>query len=366
MGRAALYCFVLLLLSACYHTTGSVVVELNSSVKTGNNTGVLFVDTAAVQKERATFTEKLKNTGTDKRSLYEEYIGIIGANGILESIEKVWPLCHNEAHDLGKVIFAHLKDIGQSLRICGTRCRTGCMHGVLMEAFTQAKIDDEEGHTDTVKLKAKLKELCINNSEMISMYGLGECAHGVGHALMFLNGYNIRKTLNACTEFDNTTLEYYCATGGYMEYNFVHAYDAGKTLFYPCDTFDYPAACMLSRAGIAVIIMSQEGKNMSDVLAACKQLDGKYRLGCFHGIGDAYSLSVGGGAINLTELCPSELSEDEQTMCIEGAMEHVGKYQPDGVSKVCEELDGNKKELCFTAAKHKLYSLEKNLTLYQK
>jgi hypothetical protein len=365
MGRAVLCCFVLLLLSACYHTTGNAVVDLNSSVEKLDNS-TLFVEQATVQKERTVFTEKLKTADTNKRTLYEEYIGIIGANGILESIETIWPLCHNEAHDLGKVIFANLKDIGQSLRICGSRCRTGCMHGVLMEAFTQAKIDDEEGHIDAAKLKTKLKEICFNNSEMISTYGLGECAHGVGHALMFLNGYNIKKTLNACTEFDNTTLEYYCATGGYMEYNLVFAHNTGQTTFYPCDTFDYPAACMLSRAGSVATKMYQEGKNMSDVIAACKQLDGKYRLGCFHGIGNAYSGFFTSGNINLTELCSSKLSEDEQTVCIEGAMEHIGKYQPDAVSKICEELGGNKRGLCLTAGKHKLYSLEKNLSNYQK
>src|SRR4051812_27361270 len=42
------------------------------------------------------------------RELYDTFLPRIGANGLRDGIEKAIPLCHAEAHDLGKVIFAKL------------------------------------------------------------------------------------------------------------------------------------------------------------------------------------------------------------------------------------------------------------------
>jgi len=365
--------FILLILVACQNITGNTALENNVSAFTeqSDNSELLFIAPDSVREEQTEFVEKLRNTGHDKRQLYEEYLGIIGANGVLAGIETVWPKCHNEAHDLGKIIFAKIQNIEQSLRICRNKCLTGCMHGVLMEAFMDAQSDEEEGHIDLDKLKPLMKEICFNNSEMTTSYGPGECAHGVGHAIMFLSGYDIADALQGCAEFDDKKMEYYCATGGYMEYTVERDKEDAKTrsIFYPCDTFDHPAACARGKVGLVATQYYRQGKDLEGVLQAvvqdCEQLIGKFRRGCFHGIGNAYSGFISSNTISIQKVC-SYGSEEEQIMCIEGAMQYMGKYASDKTAAVCEQLEGEKKEICLTAAGHKLYSMEADLALYFK
>src|SRR5574342_203254 len=344
MHKKTLFSLLFLLLAACAGNTGNVVLNTSqAALETDGNSNSLFVEPSKVFDKQAEFEKKLKATGTDtdQRALYEEYIDTIGANGILEGIEKVYEGCHSQAHDAGKVIFSKVKDISAALRICGESCYTGCMHGVLMEVFKGAGSGDE-GHIDLEKVKPLLHEICVKNSEMAESYGAGECAHGVGHALMFLSGYNIRLALNACAEFDDKKMEYYCADGSYMEYDVVReSADKDKSLFYPCDTFDYPATCMRTKVGLVGKKLDKVGL---DLVEECKKLDGKVRLGCFHGIGTAHSKMLARGLIRIKDLCAG--TPDEQTACIEGAAEFMGKYFPENAESVCSELDSPQKETC--------------------
>lgn len=363
---------ILFILVACQNITGNTALENNAGEfsEQSSNSESLFIAPDSVRVEQAEFIQKLRSTGHDKRQLYEEYLGIIGANGILAGIETVWPKCHNEAHDLGKIIFAETQDIAQGLRICSNKCLTGCMHGVLMEAFTGA-LDEKEGHVDPAKLKPLMKNVCFNNSEMMSSYGPGECAHGVGHAIMFLSGYDIAEALQGCAEFDDEKMEYYCATGGYMEYTVERDKEDAKTksLFYPCDTFGHPAACARGKVGLVATRYYLKLRSLEGVLQAlvqdCERFTGKFRRGCFHGIGNAYSGFISSNTISLQKVC-SHGSEEEQIMCIEGAMQYMGKYAAEKTAAVCEQLEVERKELCLSASKQKLYSLEADLTLYFK
>lgn len=363
MLKKTLLGVVFLLLAACASNTDNIAPNISQpALETDGISTSLFIEPSKVFNKQTEFEKQLKATGTnpDKRTLYEKHIDLIGANGILDGIENVYEGCHSQAHDAGKVIFSKVKDISAALRICGDSCYTGCMHGTLMEVFKGAEGTDEENHIDIEKLKPVLQEICVENSEMAESYGAGECAHGVGHAVMFLSGYNIRLALNACAEFDDKKMEYYCADGGYMEYDVIReSVDKDKSLFYPCDTFDYPATCMRTKVGLVGKKLNKVGL---DLVEECKKLDGKFRLGCFHGIGTAHSKMLARGLIRIKELCVG--TPEEQTACIEGAAEFMGKYFPENADSVCSELDSPQKETCSTGVKHKLYNLEKDLSLY--
>ena len=85
----------------------------------------LFVDPQGTQKSREKFMHELRRVGKNNRQLIETAISVIGANGVLDGIESIWPKCHSEAHDLGKVIFDRVRDIGMGLSICKDRCNPG-------------------------------------------------------------------------------------------------------------------------------------------------------------------------------------------------------------------------------------------------
>jgi len=58
-------------------------------------------------------------------------------------------LCHSEAHDLGKV-FAQVGELGPAVQLCGNRCTSGCLHGVLTEAFLGSVGQENAGHHVTL------------------------------------------------------------------------------------------------------------------------------------------------------------------------------------------------------------------------
>lgn len=330
-----------------------------------NSQAALFVDKQKTQKERSQFIEALRNAGRDKRGLYERYIDVIGANGILDGIEFLNSACHSEAHDLGKVIYARTKNIGQSLKICADRCFSGCMHGVLMEAFTRVQRGEQSGDLQFRTLKPVINHLCRENRDMTASYSPGDCAHGIGHALMYIAAYDIPKAIDGCNELKETAMKYYCVTGAYMEY--VTERDAedarSKGVFYPCDSYAYPSACSRYKMGYVALRHYGARKSLHDLIKMCRELEGKFRLACFHGLGNAHMGAIGTGNVSITEVCLQGTAK-EQFVCIEGAMERMGKYYGERALIVCEDLKTKNNEACVAAVKNKMYNMKKDLSLY--
>jgi hypothetical protein len=324
----------------------------------------LFVDPRGTQKQRVEFIQALHRVGKNNRQLVEISLPVIGANGALDGIESVWPKCHSQAHDLGKVIFARVRDVGMGLRICADRCNSGCMHGVLMEALaTIGKASPH--HMDLAVLRPTIKDLCRRNPVMTASYSPGDCAHGVGHALMNLAGYEIPEALNACQGNENHAMEYYCATGAYMEY--VTERDpqdaTTKSILYPCDQYIYPAACARYKMVHVVRRHYEAGRTTEELRALCSSLTGAVRRGCFHGLGNAHIGLIVAGKIDIRPVCLG-LGKVEQFVCIDGAMERMAKFHPDIAVRVCDQLDGKNKADCLAAVSRKMYDMKKDLSLY--
>ncbi len=358
--------FLLLFLTACGATGNIVIDDHEMGDSSSKSSGLLHVDPEQVAQKRSEFAVELRKTVKNKRSLYEEYIDVIGANGILDGIEKLWPKCHSEAHDLGKVIYAKLNNIGQSLSVCADRCYSGCMHGILMEAFSAYRVpDDPDGHIDVEKLKPAMAELCFRDKEMVSSYSPGDCAHGLGHALMFLSGYDVPEAVEGCELFEEPHMVYYCATGAYMEYVTENDKEDVKTqsLFYPCDEFDYPAACFRYKM---VHVANRHYKNkgqVAELISECEKFDGKFRLGCFHGLGNGHMPAIASGKMKISDVCLTG-SEDEKFMCIEGSIERMAKYHRSLALRACNSLEGKHNDICMTAVGYGMYNMEKDLSMY--
>ncbi len=301
-----------------------------------------------------------------RRDFYARYLDAIGANGILDAIENLWPKCHEQAHDAGKVIFARVRDIGTGLRVCQDRCYSGCMHGVLMEAF-QTVLDPKPAgaHVDLSSLKPAADNLCFENKEMLASYSPGDCVHGVGHAFMFLSSYNIPQAIDVCKGFELPAMKYYCATGAYMEY--VTERDRedvkGRSLFHPCDVSPYPAACFRYKMVHVARRNWRATKDPAALVPACRALQGKYRLGCFHGLGNAHMRLIAFDHLDIEKLCGAG-DRDEQFMCIEGAMERMSKYLHERARRVCSRLEGDRRAFCDVAVDNGMYNMTKDLSLY--
>ena len=81
------------------------------------------------------------------------------------------------------------------------------MHGAVGEAF---------GGSDVATITSKMNDFCFT-SPMRELHPAGNCAHGIGHALMFASDRNVDAALDGCSRFAKPGMQHYCATGVFME-----------------------------------------------------------------------------------------------------------------------------------------------------
>jgi hypothetical protein len=316
---------------------------------------------------RVAFAEEYKKTlgvTYDNRVLFEKWTPQIGANGVIAVLNEVSPSCHDEAHDFGKVIYATTQDMAASLQTCEDVCESGCMHGVLMEAFA---IEGQD-HVDSEDIATRVEELCENPKNLTDLYLTGDCYHGAGHALMYLADYDIEAAITSCDAMSSYAAKYYCATGAYMEYNNVKGKEnvlKHKPVFYPCDTSPYPAACFRYKMVSVVSQTYIQKKPFTDLVKVCSALDGKYQLGCFHGIGNANMPFVAKDQVDIARVCRFGSKEDQQA-CIDGVMDRLEKYYPEKAAVACDVLKGWQKDYCEEAYDRKIYNMERDFSLYQR
>jgi len=313
----------------------------------------------------------LANPGYHNRAIYEQYLPLLGTDGLVKGVREAYPLCHDEAHDLGKVLYANTKNVETAIIACGDVCEAGCMHGVMMEFFLpEEEVTDPENpyaaerHADAEEIKAKLPTVC-NAVVQTADYKIGDCIHGVGHAVMFLSDYDIDAAIGLCDVYDDEISRYYCATGAYMEYLTNGPEPEDQLSFAPCDTAEYPAACFRYKFGHIVYYHYTAKKSLQVLVDRCEALDGNVELGCFHGIGNGHLQFAVRGELTLSELCQFG-STGDQYVCIEGLMERFSRYYPDLAASQCDTVDGWKKDLCEAAILRGMYDLDKPFEYYQR
>ena len=308
------------------------------------------------------FEKEYFSAGRSKRQVFVKYLGALGAEAILDFLEATYPRCHGQAHEFGQALFARLKEIGPALRECKTRCTSGCMHGVLMEVFAGSRLGaggaTSEQHVIFDDVVTQMTRLC-GEGEMSSLYKPGNCAHGVGHALMVVTGHEVEKSLSGCSGFGQPAMEYYCATGIFMEYLVTGRRDDDprlNLLHFPCDTFTrFPAACYRYKASQMLRVL---GKDVGKVAAECLKLPPRLRLGCFHGLGSVHRGPIFENPSVLAKVCRHG-SPADQAVCIEGAIEKLADFDERRAMAACATLDGANAEVCQAAAREKMYRLTK-------
>jgi len=295
------------------------------------------------------FKKEYLTRGTNKRELYDKYLPKLGSIWILNYLEDLHPRCHGQAHELGQTIYALSKDIGLALMECNTSCTSGCMHGILMEAFKESTLPE---------LTNQMGNFCNNNEKMSKIHKPGNCAHGIGHALMVVTDYDIEKSIMACSSFSNPAMGYYCATGIFMEYLITGRKEdfSKRGLHFPCDKYtQYPAACYRYK----IPYIHKEFKKNNEKLAnECLELPKSLRLGCFHGLGKANTRAIFKNPKHLDEVCHYG-TPDDQAVCIEGVIEKLAEYNEQKAISACNSLSGDRAKICLAAVKNKMYSLNK-------
>lgn len=330
-------------------------LEINSS--NGKHSEIIAKLTADQEKPEVItlkneFRKSYSQNPAELRPLYELYIDKIGANGILDVIEE--NRCHEQGHDLGKIIFNRTHNISLSGKVCQSRCTSGCFHGVLMEAATVA---ETSGQIES--FNERVTSLCAGD---IKQRSIGTCIHGIGHSLTYLSKYNIDGALKQCRELfgDQKPFEYFCATGAYMEY-LLENMQPSIVPFYPCNLEErFPAACYRYRVKNEIITRKLSFKQLT---ASCLALRDRHRTGCFHGLGMAHIDMIFDKPALLNKACGSGSIADRK-ICIEGVIEKLVELDISKALQACSQLDVELVEFCQTTANNGMYNINKDFSSY--
>jgi hypothetical protein len=322
----------------------------------------LQVPLARSEKLRAEFAAELKShPGADLRDFYASWLDRIGANGIVATLKEKEPTCHDRGHDLGKLIYSKIGEIGRALATCDGACNSACMHGVFREALSVEGATADEGHLRPKAVASRVQQACAQSGG----YLLGDCLHGLGHAFMYLAGYDIPRAMGYCDQLGDYPKSYYCATGAYMELsnNPPAGFLLGKSLYFPCNQSPYPAACFRYRFPVSLPGFYKSGGNLGQLIRGCMALEGAYRLGCFHGIGNGHLSQLARKPELLGKICGGG-EHDDQVVCVEGAVERIARYQPETAVRACGSLPDWRQQICENARKRGLYAMDRSFALY--
>lgn len=221
-------------------------------------------------------------------------------------------------------------------------------------------------HIATEDISSEMNRLC-NTNDVAGYFNIGTCYHGMGHAMMFLSDYDIDETLNLCQLAPDETLNYFCVTGGFMEYELRFGQsDMQNSAHFPCDAMQrYSSACYRYKMPHMLIAAANEDRAAIDVINECLALSTPTRLGCFHGLGAAFITLTMEQPDLLSRLCVIGNDNDRQ-MCIEGAIWKVADFDVSVARDVCAYFpaESRDQQVCMKAANDGMYSLDTDYSLY--
>jgi hypothetical protein len=287
--------------------------------------------------------------GDGRRKVLEAWIPRLGVGGLLEALEGGFPSCHDHAHELGKVAYATTRDMPEVLRVCQTRCVSGCMHGVLMEAFTERP----------GALRARIATLC-DGEAFRQIHKKGDCVHGVGHGVAYVSDYDIPRALKLCEAVGEPAYQYYCASGAYMQlFMTFQKQISARADHYPCDEAKrFAAACYRYKVFFMLARAASRGEGLEAVAKECLGLPARVQPACLHGIGHASVGLVGQAPARIHDVCERGPAA-AQWLCIQGVVEKLAELDEPAARRVCAELRGKNAEVCEEATRNKLYGTRK-------
>ena len=299
---------------------------------------------------RQRFLSEFKGAPPEKRrAVLEAWVPRLGVAGLLDALETGFPSCHDHAHELGKAAYAATHDMPAVLQACQTRCVSGCMHGVLMEAFTERP----------GSLRDRIATLC-DGEAFRQIHKKGDCIHGVGHGAAYVSDYDIPRALTLCESVGERAHQYYCASGAYMQLFMTYQRQiSARDDQYPCDEARrFAAACYRYKVFFMLTRAASRGEGLEAVIKQCLGLPSRVQPACFHGIGHASVGPVAQTPARIHEVCERGPAP-AQWLCIQGVVEKLAEFDEANAQRVCGELQGKNAEVCREAARNKLYGTRK-------
>ena len=210
---------------------------------------------------------------TEIDKIFDNYLPLIGINGIIESIEQEGKYIFEAEfyHYIGSYAYAKSNQLQHAVEVSATLKAHGSpLHGVVWSALSKI---DPAWNAEQI-LEFSFQNLCnFPPSEL-----LDNCYHGIGHGLFKLLNDSVVAS-GICASSDNRNFGYACASGVYMD---VEKY-ALDLAWAPCDTSDFPAACFKYK------VSEYDYFEINDaIIEMCNQHTEFHKTGCIWGYGHTH------------------------------------------------------------------------------
>ncbi len=121
--------------------------------------------------------------------------------------------CHSAAHGIGHVAALHYGSLGNAFHAGSDICGNGFYHGVIEQMFGDRPL--------SLLTLEDLRGICSDTwLATTSPLAHMNCVHGIGHALMYMSGGDITRSLLHCGDYSSDSDSSQCATGALMEEGF--------------------------------------------------------------------------------------------------------------------------------------------------
>lgn len=292
--------------------------------------------------------QELGKGNVDYYSVYSKYIDLVGVEAIIELIDG--DSCHQEGHDLGRVVYEKTQNLTESVHICGSSCTGACFHGAIMGLF------DNNKHHSPDLLAQSVEEKCSQDGD--PERAATDCAHAVGHGFVFMSDEgDISGALALCSHFSTPLLRHYCALGVFMQYHMDHL--AADPRHNPCDAnAPFAGVCYKYRA----LFMEEYFPGDEDLFqllgTECDALRGSLQQECFRGVGFAYAYDIENRPSQISEVCQYDNFEKNKA-CMEGAVKNLLHFDPRAGLHSCASLDAALQPACEAAVEENTLFVER-------
>ena len=313
-------------------------------------------ETRILRREYARLRATGENTPANLYAFYNAYIPRVGTTTVMAVLAEN-PLCHGDSHEFGKFVLSQSLNFHEAILSCGNLCDNGCTHGVLMDAF---KKTGEEGHVDVAEIEAQIGAICDTYSRVGPLV---DCVHAIGHGLKAAT-HGFGDAIGVCEKFGDPHLRYYCITGVFMQNDIDKGERTaqGVALHAPCDSAApmNQGACYVYKTFRMLIGLNDYGATLNE----CASLAGFARMGCFHGLGRAYTGLIAYEPAYLHTVCRHAPGDEEMLACIDGGVEAIAEVFPEVAKKACASLPSNLRSFCLDIKGKSTMLTKQTLKLY--
>ncbi len=297
-------------------------------------------------------TEYKDASDVDREAIAARYLTAFSASDLLTAADQIFPVCHFQAHPIGRAVYEKDQNFQSTLSQCTSSCSDACFHGVLMAMFKMTS-DNFGGVTDDVPNEKYIQfvvdqshDLCAR-PEVEDVVKTPYCLHGIGHVFAYASGYNLGSAIGMCKTLKNDVQAKFCSGGVYMEYMMSRKYDEEleQKDFYPCENAGYMTETCFRYKGFHMI---RGWGSPGAAIDACRTLSYEKKIYCIRGVAFwASSKTPLDTPDALDGLCGRLTDPDEHNACLYGSVFFISANTDPQTTHGCNVLAPQFKTICL-------------------